>query len=367
MKRFWILRHGSVKVLDPSTWFILSSVEGLSTGFGFAIARTKNKRFFRLTLCAWLIALSLSAHAQQQSKPARIAYLSVGTASSQSSRVEALKSGLRAAGYTNGSDIFIEERYSDGKPEHAVTLVKELVRQELDVIVTGGPAATHAARQATATIPIVMAFDWDPVASGFITSLGRPGGNITGLFALTPEITGKQLEILKEVVPNLGRIAVLENSMEPGVEQMRKELEGAASALKVRLQKFEVRALEDLKIAFQTANKNRAEAVVAVTSFVLISQRTQIAELAQQNRLPAIYPWPEFVQAGGLMSYGANSEDLFRRAAIYVDKILKGGKPADLPVEQPTKFEFLVNLKAAKQINLTIPQKVLTRADRVIK
>jgi len=169
------------------------------------------------------------------------------------------------------------------------------------------------------------------------------------------------------VVPNLGRIAILENSAEPGVTQMRQQLEEAATALKLRLQNLDVRTLNDITSAFQAANKGRAEALLAVTSFVLISHQTRIVELAQQNRLPAIYPWPEFVQTGGLMSYGASSEDLFRRAATYVDKILKGAKPAELPVEQPTKFEFLVNLKAAKQIRLTIPQKVLSRADRVIK
>jgi putative ABC transport system substrate-binding protein len=281
--------------------------------------------------------------------------------------MEAFKDGLRALGYKDGKDIFIEQRYAEGKLDRAVALANELVGLKLDIIVTGGPAATRAAKQATKTIPIVMAFDWDPVSSGVVTSLGRPGGNITGLSSLAPEISGKQLEILKEVIPNLGRVAVLENSSEPGVAQMRQQLEEAAKALKVRLQNLDVHTVKDVAIAFETANKNRAEALLAITSFVLISHQAEIVGLAQQNRLPAIYPWPEFVQSGGLMSYGTNSDDLFRRAATYVDKILKGAKPAELPVEQPTKFEFLLNLKAAKQIGLTIPQKVLSRADRVIK
>ena len=317
--------------------------------------------------CALVVGPWFSSYAQQQSKPAHIAYFSASTAASQSSRLEAIKEGLRALGYKDGKDIFIEQRYADGKLDRSVALAKELVGLGVDVIVTGGPAATRAAKQATRTIPVVMAFDWDPVASGMVSSLGRPGGNITGLSSLAPEITSKQLELLKEVVPNLGRIAILENSAEPGVTQMRQQLEEAATALKLRLQNLDVRTLNDLTSAFQAANKGRTEALLAVTSFVLISHQKRIVELAQQNRLPAIYPWPEFVQTGGLMSYGASSEDLFRRAATYVDKILKGAKPAELPVEQPTKFEFLVNLKAAKQIGLTIPQKVLGRADRVIK
>ena len=331
-----------------------------------AVALTKTASVLAVA-CALLVASWISSYAQQPSKAARIAYFSASTAVSQSSRVEAIKEGLRTLGYKDGKDILIVQRYADGKLDRSAALAKELVGLGVDVIVTGGPAATRAAKHATATIPIVMAFDWDPVASGVITSLGRPGGNITGLSSLAPEITSKQLELLKEVVPNLERIAILENSAEPGVAQMRKQLDEAAGALKVRLQNLDVRTLNDLTSAFQAANKGRTEALLAITSFVLISHQGRIVELAQQNRLPAIYPWPEFVQTGGLMSYGANSEDLFRRAATYVDKILRGAKPADLPVEQPTKFEFIVNLKAAKQIGLTMPQKVLARADRVIR
>lgn len=303
----------------------------------------------------------------QPVKVQRIAYLSAGSAASQASRLAAFKQGLRSLGYVEGKELAVEERYADGNLDRTASLAAELISQKVAVIVTGGPAATRAAKQATTSIPIVMAFDWDPVASGMIASLARPGGNITGLSALTPEITGKQLELLKEVVPRLSRVAVLENSTEPGFEQVRKELEQAAGALKVRIQFFDVRAPKDLAMAFEAANKYRAGALLAVTSFILISQRAQIGALATKNRLPAIYPWPEFVDDGGLMSYSASSNDLFRRAATFVDKILKGTKPFDLPVEQPIKFEFVVNLKAAKQIDLTIPPNVLVRADRVIR
>jgi ABC-type uncharacterized transport system substrate-binding protein len=246
-------------------------------------------------------------------------------------------------------------------------LATELVRLNLASIVTGGPAATRAAKKATPTIPIVMGFDYDPVASGVITSLARPGGNVTGLSSLAPEISGKQLELLQEVLPGLSRVAVLVDSTEPGIGQLRKEAELVAAGLKVQLQYLNILSPKDIATAFDAATKGRAQAMLALSSFIIISQRTQIAELATKNRLPAIYPWPEFVEDGGLMTYGANSNDLFRRAATYVDKILKGAKPADLPVEQPKKFEFIVNLKAAKRIGLTIPPNVLARADRVIR
>ena len=241
------------------------------------------------------------------------------------------------------------------------------MRLKLDVIVTGGPAATRAAKEATATIPIVMGFDYDPVGSEVVASLARPGGNVTGLSSLAPEISGKQLDLLKEVLPRLSRVTVLGNSTEPGIGQLRKEAELVAGAFKVNLQYLDVLAPKDIGTVFQAAPKGRAEALLALSSFVIISERAQIADLAIRNRLPAIYPWPEFVEDGGLMTYGPSSNDLFRRAATYADKILKGAKPADLPVEQPKKFEFIINLKAAKQIGLTIPPNVLVRADKVIK
>jgi putative ABC transport system substrate-binding protein len=318
-----------------------------------------------------LVGLALAsvhlAEAQQQTKVPRIAYFSAGSASSQASRLEVFRQGLRDLGYAEGKDIVIEQRYAEGKLDRVAALAAELVGLKLDVIVTGGPAATRAAKEATATIPIVMGFDYDPVGSGVVASLARPGGNVTGLSSLAPEISGKQLELLKEVFPRLSRVAVLGNSTEPAIGQLRKEAELVAGAFKVQLQYLDVLAPNDIRTAFRAANKGRAEAVLALSSFVIISQRTQIADLAIKNRLPAIYPWPEFVEDGGLMTYGASSNDLFRRAATYVDKILKGAKPANLPVEQPKKFEFIINLKTAKQIGLTIPPNVLVRADRVIK
>jgi putative tryptophan/tyrosine transport system substrate-binding protein len=313
------------------------------------------------------LAVGVIAEAQQPKKVPRIAYFSAGSASSQASRLDMFKRGLQELGYAEGKDIVIEQRYAEGKLDRVAALAAELVGLKLDVIVTGGPAATRSAKEATATIPIVMGFDYDPVGSGVVASLARPGGNITGLSSLAPEISGKQLELLKEVLPRLSRVAVLGNSTEPGIGQLRKEAELVGAALKVQLQYLDILASKDIATAFEAATKGRAEAVLALSSFIIISQRTQIAELATKNRLPAIYPWPEFVEDGGLMTYGANSNDLFRRAATYVDKILKGSKPADLPVEQPIKFEFIINLKSAKQIGLTIPPNVLARADKVIK
>ena len=326
-----------------------------------------SKNVIRLTLYALLFALCSSAEAQQPAKVPRVAYFSAGSASSQASRLEVFKQGLRDLGYAEGKEIVIEQRYADGKLDRVDALATELVRLNLASIVTGGPAATRAAKKATTTIPIVMGFDYDPVASGVITSLARPGGNITGLSSVAPEISGKQLELLKEVLPRLSRVAVLVDSTEPGIEQLRKEAELVAAGLKVQLQYQYILSPKDIGTAFEAATKGRAQAVLALSSFIIISQRTQIAELATKNRLPAIYPWPEFVEDGGLMTYGANSNDLFRRAATYVDKILKGAKPAELQVEQPKKFEFIINLKAAKQIGLTIPPNVLARADKVIR
>ena len=253
------------------------------------------------------------AEAQPTGKVPRIAYLSAGSTSSQASRVEVFKQGLRELGYVEGKNIVIEQRYAEGKPDRVPALAAELVGLKLDIIVTGGPAATRSAKEATATIPIVMGFDYDPVGSGLIASLARPGGNITGLSSLAPEISGKQMELLKEVVPRLSRVAVLGNSTEPGVAQLLKEAEIAAGAFKVQLQYLDVLAPKDIETAFRAAGKGRADAVLALSSFVIISQRTQIADLAIKSRLLAIYPWPEFVQDGGLMTYGANSADLFRR------------------------------------------------------
>jgi ABC-type uncharacterized transport system substrate-binding protein len=242
------------------------------------------------------------------------------------------------------------------------------VHLKVDVIVTAGSVLTRAAKEATVAIPIVMAQDADPVGTGFVASLARPGGNITGLSTLAPEISGKRLELLKEIVPKLSSVAVLGTSTQPGNAQQLRETELAAAAFGVKLQYLDVLGSKEIETAFRAAVKGRADAVVMmVAGAVAAAHRTQVVDLAVKSRLPAIYPQTEYMEAGGLIYYGTNTPDLFRRAAIYVDKILKGAKPADLPVEQPKKFELVINLKAAKQIGLTIPPNVLARADRVIK
>ena len=307
------------------------------------------------------------AQAQQPTKVYRIGYLTNASLSSVAARTEAFHQGLRELGYVEGKNIVIEWRSTEGKADRQPGLAAELVRLKVDVIVTGGPAATRAAKEATVAIPIVMAFDIDPVGSGFVATLARPGGNITGLSTLSPEISGKRLELLKEIVPKLSRVAVLGNSTVPGNAQALREVERAAGALKVQLQYLEVQYPKDIETAFREASKGRADAVLMLGNPVATSHRTQITDLAVKSRLSAIYDRAEFVEDGGLMTYSVSQNDLSRRAAWYVDKILKGAKPADLPVEQPTKFEFIISLKAAKQIGLTIPPNVLARADRVIK
>jgi putative ABC transport system substrate-binding protein len=314
-----------------------------------------------------LFAVAVIADAQQAGKVPRIAYLSAATASSQVTQLDAFRQGLRALGYVEGKNIVIEERYAEEKQDRLSEFAAELVRLKVDVIVTGGPTVTRFAKAATSTIPIVMAFDIDPVGSGFVASLAHPGGNITGLSGLGPELSGKQLELLKEIVPKLSRVAVLGNSTQPGNAPSLRETEAAAREFKVQLQLLDVLKPKDIETAFQAAVKAHADAVLVLGNPFLGAHRKQISELAVKNRLPAMYPQSEFVEGGGLMTYAASRTDLFRRAATFVDKILKGAKPADLPVEQPTKFEFIVNLKAAKQIGLTIPPNVLARADKVIK
>jgi putative ABC transport system substrate-binding protein len=323
------------------------------------------QRVSGFALCAVLFALSLPAEAQQARKIPRIGFLS---ASRPQPSHEAFRQGLRELGYVEGQNIVTEWRFAEGNldriPHHAV----ELVRLKVDFIVTGGPSATRAAKEATSTIPIVMAFDNDPVGNGFVAGLARPGGNITGLSTLAPEISGKQLELLKEIVSRLSRVAVLGTSTQPGNAQAVRETELAAGALGVQLQYLDVLGPQDIESAFQAAGKGRANAVLMLVPPRIASpKRKEIVDLAVKVRLPAIYYAPEWAEEGGLMSYSANITDLYRRAATYVDKIFRGAKPADLPVEQPTKFELIINLKAAKQIGLTIPPNVLARADKVIK
>jgi putative ABC transport system substrate-binding protein len=324
----------------------------------------------RIVVCLLLTVLLLTvsvAEAQQPRKIPHIGVLAGGSASSDSARIEALRQGLREFGYVEGKNVVIEYAYADGKTNRLTELAARLVHLKVEVIVTAGPAATRAAKEATNTIPIVMAQDADPVASGLVASLARPGGSITGLSRLSPELSGKQLELLKETVPTLSQLAVFENSTQPGNRQSLNEVELAAGPLGVQLQTLNISGPKDIQTAFRAAGKGRANGLLVLSSPVLFAQRIEVVELAAKNRLPAIYFALEFAEDGGLMSYGPSITDLFRRAAIYVDKILKGARPGELPVEQPTKFELIVNLKAAKKIGLTIPPNVLARADKLLR
>ena len=325
------------------------------------------KKITVLALYAMLFALCLPAEAQQTSKIPRLGFLTAGSPSSIAGRIEALRQGLRELGYIEDKNIVIEWRFAQGKPESLPALVAELVHLKVHIIVSAGSAVTRPAKDATKTIPIVMAQDTDPVGNGFVASLARPGGNITGLSSYSAELNGKRLELLKETVSKLSHLAVIGESTYPGNTQSLKETELAAAALKVHLQYLDVLDSKDIETAFREANKRHANGVLVLQSPILNSRRKEATDLAIKSRLPAIYYAPEFLDVGGLMSYSASITDLYRRAATYVDKILKGAKPADLPIEQPTKFELVINLKTAKQIGLTIPQSVLYRADKVIK
>jgi ABC-type uncharacterized transport system substrate-binding protein len=320
-----------------------------------------------ILIAVTLLTVAVAVEAQQPTKIPRIGYLGFGSPSTIPTRIEAFRQGLRELGYVEGKNIFIEWRSAEGNADRLPSLAAELVRLKVDIIVTNGPYSTRAAKAATVTIPIVMAAVGDPVGDGIVASLARPGGNITGLSSVAPELSGKRLELLKEIVPKLSRVAVFGSSTNPNTAGSLREVELAAGALKVKLQYLDVLSPKDIETAFRAAVKALAEAVLVLGGSLFNSQRTQVVELAVKSRLPAIYANQRTVEAGGLMSYGVINLDLDRRAATYVDKILKGAKPADLPVEQPTKFEFIINLKAAKQIGLTIPPNVLARADKVIK
>ena len=309
-----------------------------------------------IVIAVVLLALCISAEAQQGTKIPQIGYLEGGPLSAHTSRMEAFRQGLRELGYEEGKNIVIEWRFGDGKLDGLSTLAAELVDLKVAIIVTGGTGPTRAAKETTSTIPIVMAQDNDPAASGVVASLARPGGNITGLSNFAPELSSKRLEILKEVVPKLSRVAVLGSSTGPSYALVMRELELAAKVLGVKLQYLDILEAKDVETAFRAAAEGRADGVTTFASAMIVSQRGQIVELAAKNRLPGIYHNSQFSEAGGLMFYGVNVLDLDRRAARYVDKILKGAKPVDLPVEQPTKFELMINLKTAKQIGVMIPQ-----------
>ena len=326
-----------------------------------------SKRLTSLALGALLLVVSSPARAQQPTNLPTIGYLNASSLSTNATRMEAFRQGLRDLSYVEGKNIAIEWRSADGKADRLAALAAGLVRLPVKVIVTGGSTSTRAAKAATSTIPIVITNDPDPVGDGLVGSLARPGGNITGLSTLAPELSGKRLEILAEIVPKLSRVAVLGTSTQPGFAHQLKELEVAAKAFGVRVQNLDVLDAKDIETAIRTAKKGQADGLVVLTSPVLSTQRTQLIKLVMMQRLPAMYSDSRYVEVEGLMTYAVSFLDLDRRAATYVDKILKGAKPADLPVEQPKKFEFIINLKAAKQIGLTIPPNVLARADKVIK
>jgi putative tryptophan/tyrosine transport system substrate-binding protein len=330
------------------------------------VVKHLGKVSFWIILCMMLASICVSAHAQRLEKP-RIGYLFGLSPSASTERVEAFRQGLHALGYVEGKNIFIEYRWADGEIDRLPDLASELVRLKVNAIVTAGPTPTRFAKQATVAIPIVMAWDSDPVGNGFVSSLARPGGNITGLSTLAPEISGKQLELLKQIVPKLSRVAVLGTSTVPGNSEALRSTQLAAKTFGLQLNYLDIRDPHDVETAFKAARAGSADAVLALASRVIFSQRLHIVDVALKSRLPTVFGDPELVQAGGLATYGVSINDLFRRTATYVDKILKGAKPADLPVEQPTKFELVINLRTAKQIGLTIPPNVLARADKVIK
>jgi putative ABC transport system substrate-binding protein len=324
------------------------------------------KNFFEVTLCAVLFALSFPAGAQEPKKVPRIGMLFAATPSANSERIAAFRQGLRERGYVEGKDVLIEQRFAEGNFDRLPALAADLVHLKVDVIVSATTPGTRSLKEATNTIPIVMTSDTDPVGNKFVASLARPGGNITGLSTLAPELNGKRLELLKEIVPKLSRVAVLATLNSTNAEVLR-EIEVAGAALKVQIQYLDVQGPKDIETAFREATNGHADGLFPLSNAILNSQRKQLVNLAISSRLPAIHVAPEYVEDGGLMYYGANTPDLFRRAAAYVDKILKGAKAADIPVEQPRKFELVINLKTAKEIGLTIPPNVLARADKVIK
>ena len=326
----------------------------------------QNPKWFGLTVIAFLFVVGgAGAEAQQPTKIPRIGFLV--TTDRDAPNIEPFRQGLRDLGYIEGQNILVEYRYAEGKNERFPTLVAELVRLKVDILVSGNNSAVLSAKQLTKTIPVVMVLQQDPVVMGLVDSLARPGGNITGITLLTGDLSGKRLELLKETVPKISRVGVLWTSATRQRDGF-KDYEAAARALKISLQSLEVRGTNpDFDGAFQAAVKGRVSALIAVRSGGFFRYPKIIAELAIKNRLPSMHEGSDFVDGGGLMSYSASYDHAYRRAAGYVDKILKGAKPADLPVGQPTKFELVINLKTAKQIGLTIPPNVLVRADRVIR
>ena len=327
------------------------------------------KRRVGFALALGIFLAPLAADTQQATKVPRVGYLAASSRSDPQVQrnLDAFRQGLRDLGYVEGQNIAIEHRFAEGKWERLPDLAAELVSLKVDLIVALVTPAVRAAKLATGTIPIVMMGVIDPIATGFVASLARPGGNITGLSMMAPELVGKQMQLLKELVPKVSRVAVLWNPANPGNAPQLREAEVAARALRVQLQPLEAREPSEIDSAFAEMTRKRAGALIVLVDTMLSAHRTRVADLAVKNRLPAVYGVRAHAEAGGLMAYGVNLADLSKRAATYVDKILKGAKPADLPVEQPTRFELVVNLKTAKALGLTIPQSVLLRADQVIE
>ena len=319
-----------------------------------------------LLFCVLLFVFG-RADAQKSPKIPRVGLLAAGSASSLASRIRAFREQLEELGYVEGKNILVEYRFADGKSERLADDAAHFVRSNIDLIIAEGASAAHAAKNATKTIPIVIGHAADPVGTGLVTNLARPGGNVTGLSDFTLGVITKRLEILIDAVPNASRIGVVLNPKNPTNPLQLKDLQELAPLLRITLVSFEVKKPDDFKSALTMMNKARVAASIVMGDPMFSAYRTQLLHNITNSRMPAIWAMREYVLAGGLMSYGADFDDLFRRAAIYVEKILKGAKPAELPVEQPTKFEFVVNLKAAKQIGLTIPPHVLARADRVIR
>ena len=326
-----------------------------------------DRRVFFIGLALGVLAAPLAAEAQQAEKVARIGFLASSSAERERNFLAAFEQGLRELGYVTGKNIVVEPRYVAGRFEELPALAAELIRLKVDLLVVTGAPAAHAAKNATALIPIVMTNAADPVGTGLVASLARPGGNVTGLSDFNAGVVTKRLEILREVVPSASRVAVLLNPANPTNPLQLKLAQAAAPALGVTLRPFEAREADDIDRAFVALRKERSGGLILVGDPLLGSHRKKIISLSAQTRLPAIYSLREYVQDGGLMSYGTSFEDLYRRASTYVDKILRGAKPADLPVEQPTKFELVINLKTAKALGLTISQSLLLRADEVIK
>jgi len=326
-----------------------------------------SRKFSVFVISALLAGLSSSVWAQQPKKVPTVGFLALNSLSSISYLVEGFRQGLHELGYVEGKNIVVEYRSADEKIDRLPDLAAELIRLKVDLIISAGDVVTRVVKKATSTIPVVMTYDNDPIGNGFVASLAHPGGNITGSSSLSPELSGKRVELLKEVLPGLSHMAIFGTSTVPVTARALQETELAAEALKVQHQYLDILGPKDIEAVFREANKGHAEAVLTLSSALITSHRKQLVGIATKSRLPVMYTQKQFVEEGGLTSYSASLPDLARRAATFVDKILKGAKPAELPIEQPAKFEFIVNLKAANQIGLTIPPNVLARADKVIR